>query len=142
VAIARWSSRELAPGSRFFSDNTNARLLAAFAHNVPGRKAGLQTTAVVGPSDLLITPGFPAWQLREFRRTRMRYILVDRRRVSADGLAGYYWSVREGSATQSPLFPNSVFHKFGRAGADLVLDGGFVTMYDLARLTRQNRAAG
>jgi hypothetical protein len=142
VAIARWSSLQLPPGSRFFSDNSNARLLTALAHNVAGRRAGLQTWAVIGPSDLLVTPEFPAWQLREFRRTSTRYILVDRRSVSGDGLAGYYWSVLKGSGTQNAFIPNSVFHKYGRAGADLVLDGGFITMYDMARLTRRNHAAG
>ena len=133
VAIARWTTRELKPGSRFVADQTNARLLLHYGSGVLS----------IHPSfaQLLIqSTSFPGWERAGLRRTNTQFVIVDRRRIAWDNLAGFYFSPLA-NQPRDAYFPGATFRKFGRAGANLVLDGGFVVTYDVSPLAQVARSA-
>ena len=131
VAIARWTGRELKPGSRFITDQTNARMLLDYGSGV----LALHPTFV---QIVIQSSSFPGWEHAVLRHANVQFAIVDRRRVAWDNLAGYYVSPT-GNLARDAYFPEAMFRKFGRAGASLVLDGGFVVTYDVSPLAQDAR---
>jgi hypothetical protein len=130
VAIARWTGRELKPGSRFVTDQTNARLLLHYG-------SGIVSLHPAFAQILIQSSSFPSWERAALRLTNTQFAIVDRRRIAWDNLGGYYFS-RMGTQRNS-YFPEAMFQKFGRAGASRVLDGGFVVTYDVSPLEQDAR---
>ena len=85
-AAAAWANSTLGPDRRFAADASNARLLAAYAHEfaIAGTNPDVQS--------VIRDPKLDAWHIRLLRRYGIRYVLVDRRKVSEDALAGYFFT--------------------------------------------------
>ncbi len=81
---------------------------------------------------VLETPVLYRWQVDLLRRHRVRFVVVDARRSSADVASGYYFPRRRDR--RADLYPRATLTKFERAGATRIYDGGPIVIDDIARL--------
>jgi hypothetical protein len=133
VIAATWARRELGAGRRFAADGSNARLLAAYADEfaITGTNPDVQR--------VIREPKLEGWHVRLLRRYRIRYVLVDRRRISEDALAGYFFVTNESPPTWRETFPPRSVRKFDRQpGASRLFDSGDIVVYDIARLKEKH----
>jgi hypothetical protein len=124
VAVARWARRVLGPKQRVAAEEADARLLLVYGdqHVFAGTNPPI--------TSVLQTPVLYRWQLDVLRRHRIRYVVVDARRASADVSRGYYFSRRPERA--GDRFPRAALTKFERAGARRIYDSGEIVVDDLA----------
>jgi hypothetical protein len=123
ATAARWSRRVLGPNQRIAAPSTDARLFL-----IDGRQyaiEGLNTNI----SDMLATRKLAPWEIKLMRYQRIDFVAADRRTISTDITAGYFFDVDTlflSSATQT---------KFQVAGrTDRLYDGGSLVIYDVRRL--------
>jgi hypothetical protein len=123
VAVARWAREVLGPGRRIAAQEADARLLL-----IDGRE---QVFAGSNPpiTSVLQTPRLYRWQRDLLRRERIRYVVVDARRTSADVSTGYFFP--RGPVGPQDRFPAPALTKFERAGAQRIYDGGNIVVDDL-----------
>jgi hypothetical protein len=124
LAMAEWAAED-APEGKFAAATADANLLL-----VPG---GRDVTAGSSPdvADILTDPNLASWQLPLLRNNDLRFVVVDRRKISSDGIRGYYFS-RDDSRVEEPLLPDGVVSKFQRLGsAARVYSNGAITVFDL-----------
>jgi hypothetical protein len=129
-AAAAWSRSILGPGRRFAADASNARLLAAYADEfaIAGSNPDVQS--------VIREPKLEGWHVRLLRRLGIRYVLVDRRRVSEDALAGYFYTTDISPPSWSRVFGPRSVHKFDRQPAvSRLYDSGNIVVYDVRGLT-------
>jgi hypothetical protein len=134
VQAALWA-RELEPRP-FVADETNARLLEAYGrHRIyPGSCCGV--------TPMLEEPDLADWQRERLQEWGRPYVLVDGRRVAWDNMAGYFFTPPGTDPTDPELyFSAEQYGKFERLGADRLLDGGFLALYDTDRILREPDAA-
>jgi hypothetical protein len=124
VAVARWARRVLGPGQRVAAEEADARLLLVYGEQHVFAGTNPPITSV------LQTPVLYRWQLDVLRRNRIRYVVVDARRASADVSTGYYFSRRPAGA--GDRFPRAALTKFERAGARRIYDSGEIIVDDVA----------
>lgn len=123
VAAARWSRETLGPGRRVGAQDADARLLL-----VEGRQTALQG---VGPDirGVLDAERLEPWQTALLRDERIGILVTDRRTVSADNIAGYFFDVGA-----PELAPAPTTAKFDRAGVDRLYDSGDIVIFDVRGL--------
>jgi hypothetical protein len=122
LALAEWA-RRVVPESRFAAAPADAGLLL-----VPGNKRAFAGSSP-DVEDILEEERLNGWELPLLRRHHIRYVAVDRRRVSADSLRGYYFS-RNGDPPE--LLPRSVVSKFNSVpGISRVYSNGAITVFEL-----------
>jgi hypothetical protein len=81
---------------------------------------------------VLSDPDFPDWQLAAMRRWDVDYVLVDRREESWSNTTGYFFArPSEHPPSAGDDFPEWQYDKFAALGADRLLDGGYVALYDV-----------
>ena len=81
-------------------------------------------------------PKLEGWHVRLLRRLGIRYVLVDRRRVSEDALAGYFFTTDISPPSWSRVFGPRSVHKFDRQPAvSRLYDSGNIVVYDVRGLT-------
>lgn len=124
VTAAQWLGATLHPLGPIAAEQGDARLVLVYA----------DLTVVAGAhpdiQDTLQAPVLHSWQLRLLRRWRVRYIMIDARRASADvSNASFFPS---GSVASEQRFPMTAVRKFERAGATRVFDNGDVIIDDLS----------
>jgi hypothetical protein len=127
TALARWSAGALGRDNRIAAEAADARLLQLYG--------GQFAVAGVHPDvrDILHLSPLEPWMVELLRTNRFRYIAVDRRTLSADSIAGYFFAPR-GSADASTR-PPAVTDKFEHApGAQRIFDSGDIVLYDIAAL--------
>ena len=126
VEVARWS-RQLGR-TAVISDVSNARLLEIYALH---RAFDSEYPSI---SAILEEPAFPPWQPETLRELGARYVLIDERRAAWDNMAGYFFTP-PGVDPDDPdrYFPPEQYEKFERLGADRLVDGGFLSLYDIDR---------
>jgi hypothetical protein len=141
-AVAQWSQAALGPGNRIGADPSNARLLLLYGDQVA------YSSSTPDIQDILRTPGFPPWQIKELQKYSIGYLLVDRRLVSRDAMTGYFFnpsqtaaiSLNTGGLTAgflngSQLVDPKVSGKFDRvAGVSRILDSGDIIIYDFIKV--------
>jgi hypothetical protein len=124
LAMAEWARDEV-PGGRFAAPTADANLLL-----MPG---GKDVTAGASPdvADILADPVLAGWQLPLLEANDLRYVVADRRKISTDGIRGYYFS-RDDSGVEDPLLPRGVIGKFQRLpGAARIYSNGAIAVFDL-----------
>src|SRR5439155_20372777 len=107
LTAARWAKSVLGPKQRFAAGQANARLLQAYGNEfaVAGSNPDVE--------DILRTPTLESWQAPLLRENRLRYVIVDLRRVSSDNLAGYFFlRPQPRTAADDLYFPDTVSSKF------------------------------
>jgi hypothetical protein len=127
--VAEWARNVLGPDHRFAADESNARLLGAYAHEfaIAGTNPDVQS--------VIREPKLEGWHVRLLRRYALRYVLVDRRLVSEDALSGYFFRTAVSPHSWSQLFGPRSVHKFDRQPAvSRLLDSGNIVVYDVKKL--------
>lgn len=69
------------------------------------------------------------WQTELLRRERISIIVSDRRTVSADNIAGYFFDVRP-----PELAPATTTSKFDLASVDRLYDSGDIVIFEVGGL--------
>jgi hypothetical protein len=127
LAMAEWAEEHIDEG-RFAAPVADARLLL-----VPGKQVAFSGEApdIV---DIVENPTLEGWEIPLLREIGLRYVVVDRRELSADGIRGYFFNT-DGSGIDEKFLPASVVTKFDRVpGAARIYTNGAITVYDLEAL--------
>jgi hypothetical protein len=129
VSAARWSGRSLGGSNRIGAENGDARLFQLY-----GRQVALAGT-YPDVQDLLHSPALDPWEPGFIQKWRFRYLAVDRREISADPLAAYFFP-RPGQWNSGLRNPDAVA-KFDRdARTERLYDNGEIVVYDVSRVGR------
>jgi hypothetical protein len=124
-AAARWSLAALGPFQNIVADTSNGRLLLVYANEnaLVGKHANAR--------GIIRTFALRHGQIRRIRRDGIRYVLVDRRQISWDARAGYFFS----RGVSPTLFPVKMYEKFDRQPAvSRIFDSGNIAIYDVTGL--------
>ena len=126
VVAAEWSRSVLGVANRIAADPSNARLQLDV-----GRQTALTGT---NPdiNDALQAETLAPWVVRRLHLSRVRYVLIDRRRISFDPMRGLFF--RPTHQPAAALFPAATSRRFDAGGADRVFDSGNIVVYDVGRL--------
>lgn len=124
LAMAEWAQRQIKSG-RFAGPVADARLLldpgnhAAFAGSSPDVEDIVENTSLEG------------WEIPLLRENDLRYVVVDRRELAADGIRGYFFTT-DGAGYDEQMLPRSVVTKFDAVpGAARIYNNGPITVFDL-----------
>jgi hypothetical protein len=125
LALAEWAGRE-GPGGKWAAATADANLLL-----VPG---GRDVTAGTNPNvaDVLTRRERRPEDLRLLRENDLRYVVADRRRVSSDGLRGYFFPLGGDRGYDALLPPSAVAKYAGWPGTGRIYDNGLISVYDMA----------
>jgi hypothetical protein len=129
LAVADWAATTLGPNHRMAADATNSRLLLAY-----GEQYGLTGVATI--RQLLTGDQLSSRQIQTIQDRQIEYAVVDRRRISWDNMAGYYFDRMGASPNPSvDLFSPAAYEKFDQEqGVNRILDSGNIVIYDLGVL--------
>jgi hypothetical protein len=128
---ARWIRMALGPGNQVATDESNARLMLAYGGQLTlaGRYPDIK--------DLLGMSDFPDWQVELLREWAIQYIAVDRRLISANNMAGYYFDrTPAGSLPSTDLLDPETYGKFDKLKAiSRLFDSGNIVIYDVGAIS-------
>jgi hypothetical protein len=85
---------------------------------------------------LLHAPVLPDWEKQFLRTTRIGYIVLDRRQISGNNLAGYYFPSRGDPSGGAGYYPAAARAKFAAAGASEIYSSGDIAVFDVSALWR------
>lgn len=144
VTAARWSRRWISPDRQqaFGANGSNSRLLLVYGGQV------VRTGGNDGADLAVELPKLEPWQIQLLHDKSIRYVLMDRRTIADDTLAGYFFPTKISPASWRKTIPVSIYGKFDRRReASRLFDSGNVTIYDVSRLvglptTRDSSPAG
>jgi hypothetical protein len=135
LGLGEWAHK-YGPDGRYASMNADSRMLL-----VPGEKSA-HTGISPNIEAVLTDPAFPAWERRLLAHNHYRYLVLDRRKVSSDGIRGYFFDV-EGAPSNLQVFPKGAEEKFERLpGAARIYSSGPITIFDLNAYAEAGAAAG
>ncbi len=130
LAAAEWMNAALGQNHSVATDESNARLLLAYGGQLPltGRYPDIK--------DLLGTPDIPAWEVQLIQDWEIQYIAFDRRRISWDNMAGYYFDdTGSASPAATSLFDPGIYGKFDQTtNINRIFDSGNIVIYDVKAL--------
>jgi hypothetical protein len=123
ISFGKWAAERIGRGQRIASEESAARVLQLYGGQfaIAGRNPDVE--------DILHLPTLDPWMLELLSEHRIGYVAVDRRRVSADNMIGYFFSADGGSS--SARWPEAVYGKLDRIGAPRVFDSGDIVLYDV-----------
>jgi hypothetical protein len=127
--VAEWTRTELPPGQVFGADEINGRVLLSEGRQyvLTGRHPSI--------SELLRELEMKDWHLEALQRQNIRYLVVDKRRISWDNMAGYFFDrTPDGSLPPEALFDAQQISKYDRQPVDRILDIGNIVIYDVREL--------
>jgi len=130
ITVADWARTVLGPGHSIAGDDANGRLLMVYGeqHALIGKHPDVVT--------LLQEPTLNKWQRQEIQKWAIQYALVDRRRISWDSMAGYYFDhLEQGAIPNAALFEPEVYEKFDREPkVSRLMDSGNIVIYGIGAL--------
>jgi hypothetical protein len=131
VSVARWTRTYLGSGNRIATDASNAKLLLAYGDQYPltGREYGIK--------DMMFSPYVGRTEQQILHDTEVRYVTVDRRRISWDHVVGLYFDHAQDAAEQDAIWIDpQVITKFDRQeNVDRICDSGNIVVYSVGALT-------
>jgi hypothetical protein len=99
-------------------------------------------TGGIGGADLAVElPLLEEWQLQLLADKSIRYVLMDRRKITDDTLAGYFFPNKISPHTWRETIPAAIYDKFDRNDTSRIFDSGNITVYDVDRLVRSHTDA-
>ena len=123
LSAAEWAEERI-EGGRFAAAAADAGLLL-----VPGGKSALAGSSPAIES-ILDAESFEDWELPLLERHKLRYVVADRRWVSADTLRGHFFATEEPSGRV--LKDKSTTSKFNQLpDASRLYSNGAITIFDL-----------
>lgn len=126
-AVAEWTRAVLGPGNGFASDFANGGPLLAIG--------GQKVAAVNDPTanNLVQIVEFGPEQVNIIREQHIRYILMDRRVISRDGMAGRYFDRTAGQAVPTvAILKPALVEKYDQVPmVNRILDSGYIVIYDM-----------
>jgi hypothetical protein len=130
VTAAKWFLTQFGPANRLGAVPSDARMFLTYGNQFAyeGHYPNV--------SEILETPDFPNWQKEVLQNFSIRFLVMDRRMISRNNMAGYFFDQSDGGQTLSTeLIDREVYDKFNKVETfDRILDGGNITVYDLLRL--------
>ncbi len=131
MTTALWMRAVLGPHNRVLTDESNGRLMLTYGDQstLVGRNASAKD--ILGASEI------PDWLGKVFRQRDVRYIAVDRRLISWDNMAGYYFDETNGGPVASTeLFDPGIYEKFDALqNVSRIYDSGNIVIYDMKVMT-------
>jgi hypothetical protein len=137
LAAANWAKQHLPPGTVYLADESSGRELAvAGVHKVyVGR--------VIEAPELFESTTLPQWQHDRLVRHHIDYIVLDRRKIASNNLAGYYLQPAGDPGGGFGFFPAGVRAKYERLPRSrTVYDSGDIAIIDIRGLTGSLPACG
>lgn len=130
-AAANWMRTALGPGHHVATDESNARLMLAYGGQLP------LTGGYPDIKDLLGMADFPDWQVELLREWDIQYVAYDRRLISWNNMAGYYFDhTPAGSLPSTALFDPAAYGKFDQQNAiSRLFDSGHIVIYDVRAIS-------
>lgn len=128
AVAAAWVGRFVGRGARIATDDSNARLLVAYAdaHAIAGRNPDVE--------DILRSEPLERWMVALLARERLRYVVVDQRRLAFDPMLGYFFADTDAPPAEWSMSGRR-YRKFDRQrGVSRLYDGGTIVIYDIRRL--------
>ena len=128
--VARWSASMLGTGNRVGADVANCRYMLAYGMQYPLCGSEWDMRLLLTAKSLV--PG----HLQLIRNEQLRYILIDRRLISQDAMAGYFFDATGGGPLPaSALYAPEVYQKFNaEEHVSRILDSGDIVLYDTKAL--------
>lgn len=123
LAAARWSGGALGPARRVGAQDADARLLLTEAGQTAFQGVNPDVRAVLDAERL------EPWHTDLLRRERISLLVSDRRTVSADNIAGYFFDV-----APPDLAPARTETKFDLASVDRLYDSGEIVIFEVGGL--------
>ena len=113
------------------TDESDARLLLAYGGQLAyaGKYPDIQ--------DLLGMADFPAWQVKLMQDWDIQYVVVDRRLISSDIMAGYYFDqTSTGQLPSTDLLAPEIYGKFAQPQViSRLFDSGNIVIYDVGAIS-------
>jgi len=129
LEVVTWAVRHLPGNTIYVGDAATGRELA-----VGGAKFAFTGTAD-GVPQLLYQKTLPDWQYAFLVNDKIDFAVVDRRRVSSDNLAGYFFRRQDDTDGGYGYYPPGVRRKFQKLPrSSLVTDSGNIVLFDLRGL--------
>lgn len=129
LQAARWAIGNLPPGATYLADEASGRQLAAL-----GAKTVYAGRAIQSP-DLFSSATLPSWQRDRLADAHIQFVLLDRRKVSSDNLAGYFLQPRSNPSGGYGYYRPGVRAKYMRLPRSRMLyDNGDIAIFDVRGL--------
>jgi hypothetical protein len=129
LTAAEWALAHLGRNATYVGDEATGRELA-----VRGAKAVYIGSAAVVPQ-LLHDSALPQWEIQFLIANHVDFIVLDRRKISADDLAGPFFPLGAAPDSGRGYFPDAVRQKYERLPqVSSVFDSGDIVIYDVRSL--------
>ena len=130
VVAAQWVRDSLQTDSmhQFAATQAESRLLLLFA------TSHLATGGIAGIENAITLPLLEPWQRALLRERSVEYVLIDKRAIAGDTLAGYFFKTHQSPEAWSRTIPRAVYGKFDRVPTSRIFDSGDIVIYDIGRL--------
>jgi len=116
------------PMHQFAATPAESRLLLLFG------TPDLATGGIAGIENAITLPLLEPWQRALLRERSVEYVLIDRRAIAADTLAGYFFATRRSPEAWSRTIAPAIYGKFDRVPTSRIFDSGDIVIYDIGRL--------
>jgi hypothetical protein len=131
LEASNWMLTNQGPDNRIIAPPSDALLLLAY-----GKQQAL-TGKIYSIQDLLTNQHTLDWQTKILQTVQARFLVMDRRQISWDGMLGPYFSTPATSPTTgAEFFTPDIFTMFdGRAQIPRIFDSGNIVIYDVGGLS-------
>jgi hypothetical protein len=130
VVAAQWVRDSIPTDAmhQFAATPAESRLLLLFA------TSHLATGGINGIENAITLPLLEPWQRALLRERSVEYVLIDKRAIAVDPLAGYFFETHRTPEAWSRTIPRAIYGKFDRVPTSRIFDSGDIVIYDVGRL--------
>jgi hypothetical protein len=129
LIATKWALSHLGKNATYVGDESTGRDLG-----VEGARASYLGSAAVVPQ-LLHDTTLPTWELQFLVSKGIDYLVLDRRKISADDLAGPFMPLASSPDSGRGYYPPGAPRKFlALSGVSTVFNSGDITIFDLRNL--------
>jgi hypothetical protein len=131
LEASNWLLTNYGPDNRIIAPTADALAMLAY-----GRQEAL-TGKIYSIQELLTQNHALSWQTKILQSIQSRFLLMDRRQISWDGMLGLYYSTNTSPPlTAEKYFPSDIFNMFDRSDQiPRIFDSGDIVIYDVGALS-------